>query len=149
MEKDIEQPGIDLQKRLDEILEAKPERVKAGKRTYTVTWLKNGTIRKFSHIMVMEDDGMKRNVKLAAAVLLNNRWKLALHWAYWRWLYYVRDIGQEEVLAVLAAAKKKLPQEPYLLATILATGMTDLMMTMRRSEASSTQAGQAGGRRTR
>ena len=146
----MEQPGIDSRKKLNEILEAKKETVKVGRRTFRIGWLKHGTMRKFTDVMLDgEDDGYKRNVKLAAAVLLNNRWKLALHWAYWRWLYYVRDIGQEEVLAVLAAAKKKLPQEPYLLATILATGMTDLMMTMRRSEASSTQAGQAGGRRTR
>lgn len=148
MEKEMEQPGIDLQKRLDEILEATPEKVKVGKRTYTVTWLRNKTIRKFSHIMVTEDDGIKRNVKLVAAVLLNRPWKMAWHWAYWRWLYYVKDISQADVVAVLAAAKKKLPQEPFLMATILATGMTDVMMTMRKSEARYGQAGQAGAQRT-
>lgn len=148
MPEKIEQPTIDIQKRLDDILEASAEVVEIKNRKYRITWLSHGTIRKFSHIMVSEEDGYKRNVKLVAAVLLNNPFKMMWHWLYWRWLYYVRDISEVDVACVLNAAKKKLPQEPFCLATILAIGMTDLMMTMRSEEAQSIQAGRHGAQHT-
>ena len=85
---------------------------------------------------------------LVAAVLLNNPFKMMWHWLYWRWLYYVRDISEVDVACVLNAAKKKLPQEPFCLATILAIGMTDLMMTMRSAEAQSIQAERRGEQHT-
>lgn len=149
MSEKIEQPTFDAQKRLDEILEAKDEIVQIKKRKYRITWLCHETIRKFSHIMVTEEDGYKRNVKLAAVVLLNGPFKMMWYWLYWRWLYYIRDINEVDVACILQAAKKKLPQEPYLIATILATGMTDLMMTMRKAEVQSIQAAHRGEQHTR
>lgn len=102
----IEQPAFDVQKRLDDILEAKDEIIQVKKRKYRITWLCHETIRKFSHIMVTEEDGYKRNVKLAATVLLNGPFKMRWHWLYWRWLYYIRDISEVDVACILQAAKK-------------------------------------------
>ena len=144
--KEMEQPKVELQQVLDAVMEAEPEVVSFYGKKHRICWLHNGVTRKFSHIMLKEADAWKRNVKVTACVLLNRRnglwtWVLlkAWYWVYWRWLYYVRDIDQVEVMGVLDAAKKKIQSEPLALATILATGMMDTMMTMARHEV-----GQAG-----
>ena len=78
-------------------------------------------------------------------ILLNNIWKIrAFYWLYWRWLYYIKDVDVVEVLKVLDVSKKKIPSNAFSLTTILATGMTDVMMTMTRSEVKAIQAEQAG-----
>lgn len=140
-EKKIEQPTIELQQIIDSIMEAKPEDVVVNGKKYSIGWLHNGTTRKFSHIMLTEEDPWKRNVKVVACVLLNHRYGivtwLLLHlwyWIYWRWLFYVVDIDQVDVLGVLDASKKKIQSEPLAIATILATGAMDTMMTMTRHE---------------
>ena len=102
---------------------------------HTLRWLRNGAVRKFSHVSIAEKDDNKRAVKLCAIVLLNNVWKLRfLYWIVWRWWYYVKDVDAVELLRVLDVAKKKIPSAAYSLLTILATGMTDLMMTKKKNE---------------
>lgn len=137
----IEQPTFDIQARLSELMEQEPELVSVCGRRYSIGWLHNRNVRKFSHIMTKEEDPWKRNVKVCACVLLNSRWGL-MTWfllnvwygIYWRWLYYVRDVDQIEVAAVLSAAKKKIQSETLALSTILATVMMDTMMAMARHE---------------
>ena len=140
-EKGPKQPDIELQKLLDAVMEAEPEVVTFYGKKHKIRWLHNGVTRKFSHVMMTEKDPWKRSVKVCACVLLNRRnglltWLLLRlwYWLYWRWLYYVRDIDQVEVIGVLDAGKKKVQSEPLALATILATGMMDTMMTMARHE---------------
>lgn len=142
MAKEIAQPEVELQKIVSDLMEQEPETVVIRGRKHSITWLKNRTIRKFSHVMLKEDEPWKRNVKVCACILLNARNGLAtwfrLHfwyWIYWRWLYYVRDIDQVEVMGVLDASKKKIQSQPLAVATILATGMMDTMMMMARHEA--------------
>ena len=92
-----------------------------------------------------EDNEWKRNVKVCVCILLNNVWKIRfMYWFYWRWLYYIKDIGADEVLAVLDASKKKIPSSVFSLTTILATEMTEVMMTMTKSEVKASQAEQRG-----
>ena len=114
-----------------------PEKVSLCGKEYRIGWLHNANTRKFSHIMVKEKNPLKRNVKVCACILLNHRWGLATwlllnvwYGIYWRWLYYVRDIDQIEIAAVLDCAKKKIQSEPLALNIILATGMMDTMMMM-------------------
>lgn len=149
MAEKIEQPGFELQEAIDMVMHAEPSVVTFDGKRRKITWLHKGTVRKFSHIMVSDKDPWRRNVKVCASILLNKRygyltWLLqwAWHWLYWRWLYYVRDIDQVEVLAVLDASKKKIQSDPLVLATILSTAMMDTMMTMARHEFG--QAAQAG-----
>ena len=148
--KTIEQPHADLQELLDSVIHDGPtECVFMGKK-HTIGWLKKGTMSKCSHITMREKDEWKRNVKLCVCILLNSVWKIRFFYAiYWRWLYYIKDVGIVEVLTVLDAAKKKIPSTAFSLATILATGMTEVMMTMTRSEARAIQAEQVGGHPTR
>ena len=84
-------------------------------------------------------------MKICVVLLLNNIWKIRFFYPlYWRWLYYVCDLDDVEILRVVDVCKKKIPSAASSLLTILATGMTDVMMTMTKSEAKAIQAGQAG-----
>lgn len=144
-EKKIERPSVDIQKLLDSILHDEPtEFVFRGKK-HKIGWLHKGTMSKCSHIVMKEDNEWKRNVKVCVCILLNNVWKIRfMYWFYWRWLYYIKDIGADEVLAVLDASKKKIPSSVFSLTTILATEMTEVMMTMTKSEVKASQAEQHG-----
>jgi hypothetical protein len=138
----MEQPKIDIQETLDELLSREPDKVIVGGKTYKIGWLHNGTVRKFSHLMLKDKDPWRRNTKACACILLNRKhglltWFLmwAWYWIYWRWLYYIKNIDQTEVAAVLNCAKKKIQSEPLMMATILATGMMDTLMTIAAHEA--------------
>ena len=151
---EIQQPDNEFQVLLSEILEAEPETVTVNGKKRNIGWLHNGTTRKFSHIMVKEKDPWKRNIKITACVLLNKKnglltWFLlnTWHWIYWRWLYYVIDMDQAEVVGILDAIKKKIQSAPLAVATILATAMMDTMMTMARHE--SGRVAQGGAQPTR
>lgn len=126
-----------MQRVIDQLLESQPETVVICGKKRKIGWLHNGTYRKFSHIMLSEKNEWKRNVKLCACVLLNHKhglltWLLMKVWffIYWRWLYYIQDIDQVEIMGVLNAAKKKIQLEPLALNTTLAIGMMDTIMTM-------------------
>ena len=144
-EKKIGQPSVDIQKLLDSILHDEPtEFVFRGKKR-KIGWLHKGTMSKCSHIVMKEDNEWKRNVKVCVCILLNNVWKIRfMYWFYWRWLYYIKDVGADEVLAILDASKKKIPSNAFSLTTILATEMTEVMMTMTKSEVKASQAEQRG-----
>ena len=145
----IEQPELKLQELLDSIMSEEPTEFMFRGKRHSVGWLKKGAVRKFTHITMKEKDGSKRNVKICVILLLNNIWKIRFfYWAYWRWLYYICDLDDVEVLRVVDVCKKKIPSVASSLLTILATGMTDLMMTMTKSEAKAIQAGRAGEERS-
>lgn len=148
-EKNIEQPGIELQNVLDDILSETPtEYIFRGKKR-KLGWLHKGTTRKFTHIELKEKNEWKKRVKQCAVVQLNNVWKIRFfYWLLWRYYYYVIDLDVWEVLGVLNVAKKKIQSTAFQLTTILATAMTDAMMTMTKVEAERTRAGQAGEERS-
>ncbi|WP_333615534.1 hypothetical protein [Bacteroides pyogenes] len=145
MTKEIEQPGIEFQEILDEVLSETPtEYIFRGKKK-KLGWLHNGTTRKFTHIELTEKNEWKKRIKQCAVVQLNNVWKIRFcYWFLWRYYYYILDLDVWEVLGVLNTAKKKIQSAALQLTTILATAMTDAMMTMTKKEAGRTQAEQAG-----
>ena len=144
-EKKIEQPTVDLQEMLDSVIGDTPTEVVFRGKKHSVGWLRKGTMRRCTRIKMKEKNEWKRNVKICVCILLNNIWKIrAFYWLYWRWLYYIKDVDVVEVLKVLDVSKKKIPSNAFSLATILTTGMTDVMMTMTRSEAKAIQAEPAG-----
>lgn len=147
MTEKIEQPKFDSQKLLDEILSSEAEEFWFLGRKRKMGWLRNNTVRKFSHLTMKGGSQDKNNAQLCAALLLNDvfAWFYGIcYFFYWRWLYYVRNITAVDALAVVDAAKKKLPADASLMITILATGMTDLLMTMTRKEARLIQAERLG-----
>lgn len=149
-EKKIEQPQVDLQELLNNVMSDEPtEFVFMGKKR-KLGWLRKGTMRKCSSINLKEKNEWKRDIKICVCLLLNNVWKIRFFYAiYWRWLYYIKDVDIVEVLRVLDCSKKKIPSTAFSLATILSTGMTDVMMTMIKSEVKAIQAEQAGAQPSR
>ena len=144
-EKNLEQPSIELQNVLDDILSETPtEYIFRGKKR-KLGWLHKGTTRKFTHIELKEKNEWKKRVKQCVVVQLNNVWKIRFfYWLLWRYYYYIIDLDVWEVLGVLNVAKKKIQSAAFQLTTILATAMTDAMMTMTKGEVGRTRAGQAG-----
>ncbi len=143
--KKIEQPNVELQEVLDDILNETPTEYTFRGKKRMLGWLHKGTTRKFTHIELKEKNEWKKRIKQCAVVQLNNVWKIRFfYWLLWRYYYYIIDLDVWEVLSVLNVAKKKIQSAAFQLTTILATAMTDAMMTMTKAEAEHIQAEQAG-----
>ena len=143
--KNIEQPSVELQEVLDDILNETPTEYTFRGKKRMLGWLHKGTTRKFTHIELKEKNEWKKRIKQCAVVQLNNVWKIRFfYWLLWRYYYYIIDLDVWEVLGVLNIAKKKIQSAAFQLTTILATAMTDAMMTMTKAEAEHIQAEQAG-----
>lgn len=143
--KKIEQPNVELQEVLDDILNETPTEYTFRGKKRMLGWLHKGTTRKFTHIELKEKNEWKKRIKQCAVVQLNNVWKIRFfYWLLWRYYYYIIDLDVWEVLGVLNIAKKKIQSAAFQLTTILATAMTDAIMTMTKAEAEHIQAEQAG-----
>lgn len=143
--KKIEQPNVELQEVLDDILNENPTEYTFRGKKRKLGWLHKGTTRMFTHIELKEKNEWKKRIKQCAVVQLNNVWKIRFfYWLLWRYYYYIIDLDVWEVLGVLNVAKKKIQSAAFQLTTILATAMTDAMMTMTKAEAERFQAEQAG-----
>lgn len=143
--KKIGQPNVELQEVLDDILNETPTEYTFRGKKRMLGWLHKGTTRKFTHIELKEKNEWKKRIKQCAVVQLNNVWKIRFfYWLLWRYYYYIIDLDVWEVLGVLNVAKKKIQSAAFQLTTILATAMTDAMMTMTKAEAEHIQAEQAG-----
>lgn len=143
--KKIEQPNVELQEVLDDILNETPTEYTFRGKKRMLGWLHKGTTRKFTHIELKEKNEWKKRIKQCAVVQLNNVWKIRFfYWLLWRYYYYIIDLDVWEVLGVLNVAKKKIQSAAFQLTIILATAMTDAMMTMTKAEAEHIQAEQAG-----
>lgn len=143
--KKIEQPSVELQEVLDDILNETPTEYTFRGKKRMLGWLHKGTTRKFTHIELKEKNEWKKRIKQCTVVQLNNVWKIRFfYWLLWRYYYYIIDLDVWEVLGVLNVAKKKIQSAAFQLTTILATAMTDAMMTMTKAEAEHIQAEQAG-----
>lgn len=146
----IEQPSLDLQALLKDIVTAEPSEFVFRGKKYKIGWLYNETVSRFTKVCLREKNPLKRNVKLCVLLLLNARWKIKFqYWWRWRYLYYFCDLNDVEVLKVLDACKKKIPSTASSLATILSTGMMDTMITMTRTERGAIQAEPRGERPSR
>lgn len=144
-ENKIEQPEYEYNVLLSEIMSAEPsEFVFLGKKR-RIGWLYNETIDRFTSVALKEKNEHKKNIKICAIVLLNNRWKIFFkYWWYWRYLYYFKNISDVDILSVIDASKKKIPSTASSLITILLTGMTNMMMNMTTEEAKAIQAERRG-----
>ena len=106
--KKIEQPNVELQEVLDDILNETPTEYTFRGKKRMLGWLHKGTTRKFTHIELKEKNEWKKRIKQCAVVQLNNVWKIRFfYWLLWRYYYYIIDLDVWEVLGVLNVAKKK------------------------------------------
>ena len=120
---------------LDSIVENSKDTVEIRGRKWHVEWMRNGTKRKVTHIMLTEKEDDKVNSKCAAAIVLNGYWKiLFFYWFLWRWFFYVMQYSDEELLPLIETGKKKVRVEGYCACTILLTEMKDTVKSMTREE---------------
>lgn len=129
------QPGIESESLLNDVMNDGKSPVSIGKKTYRIGWLKRGTIRKITDVILKKGNDDKSSCQVAAAIVLNDYWKIRFFWPIlWRWMYYIRQWGDEQLQPIVEEGKKKIPAQQYYLITILTTAMKDTMMTMTKAE---------------
>lgn len=135
MAKRIKEPSLEDEKLLNEIIENNPDKLKALGKEWNIGYLKAGTKRKITNILMNEKQEDKVTSKCTAALLLNGYFKLFFfYWFLWRWIYYIKQYGDDELLPIIEYCKKKVDVENYCIATIYLTEMRDTIMTMTREE---------------
>lgn len=133
--KKIKEPSLEDEKKLNDVIENKKEEVFLLGSKWKIGYLRNGTRRMVSDVVLSEKDDSKVNSKCAALLLLNGYFKIFfLYWFLWRWFYYVKQYHDSELLNVIEVCKKKVDLESYYVSTIYLTEMRDTMMTMTRKE---------------
>jgi hypothetical protein len=131
----IEQPNNEAQQAYNEIVEDIPEVVSMGGKKYKIGAMTNELVRRLTHLAMSEKDESKVTTKSVAMIVLRRWWKIKLFYPIlWRWYYYIKEIPEAELSAVIETAKKKLPVESYYRNTILLIGMKDTAMAMTREE---------------
>lgn len=136
MRKNIQQPTVEEQKRLDDVLENSTDYVTIRNRKFGIKWIHRGTLRKLTHVLHSCEKEDEVTAKCASLIILNGWWKIKLfHWIYWRMLW--KKYTDSELIDIIAVGKKKVESQKleYLSATMFLTGMKDTMMTMTRKEA--------------
>jgi hypothetical protein len=139
----IEQPGEGDQALLNSMIGNSVDvvRIPGTKRSYRIRWTKWCARRKVTEVLVNCKEGVDEMLlvhKVAACIILGGYWKIRFFFPLmWRWLAYVRQYTENQLMPVIEMGKKKVPQEEYCGCIILAIGMKDLTMTMTRAEAES------------
>lgn len=143
---ELEQPKIDAQAALDELVHADPEVVESLGRKVRIGWLHKDTEDRISRLMLREGDGTEMKlVRWYSYIMLDRRsglltWLLgwSWHWLHWRWLWYVRrERGTAFQMDVVLASKKKIQERSraFVMSTILMIEAMDTMMMRARHEA--------------
>ena len=136
--KKLEQPSLDSERLLDEILGDSVELVsmRGRKKSYPVRWMKPGTMRKLTHIMLAKDNDAKVSCMSAALIILNDFWRIKfLYPILWRWFFYIKQYTDDELFPIIAAGKKKVPAKNFFMNITLLTEMKDTIMIMKKEEA--------------
>ena len=120
---------------LNDIVEDSIDIVRVRNKSYSISWMKNGTKRKMTQVILNEKDDDKVSCKCASVIILNGYWSIKfLYWILWRWFYYFLQYGEHDLTAIIETGKKKIHAESYLVNTILLTDMRDTIKTMTREE---------------
>lgn len=137
MVKKIGQPSVESERLLDDILGDSVDMVslRGRKKRYAVGWMRPGTARKLTHVVLGKGNDGKVSCMCAALIVLNGFWKIKFFYpVFWRWLYYVRQYTDVELFPVIAAGKKKVPLQAYLMNITLLTEMKDTILIMKKEE---------------
>jgi hypothetical protein len=124
---------------LNDIAENADSVVTIGKKKFKVGWLKRGTLRKFTNIMLNRKDDLasesKVTCKLAAVVRLNGYWSIKFFYSFvWRWYYYIKQYNDDVLLPIIEEGKKKVQLQEYYTIMMLSQGLKDTHKTMTREE---------------
>jgi hypothetical protein len=81
------------------------------------------------------NDDIKQSCHVCSLNGVNGYWAIKIrYWFLWRWFYYVKQYGEEELTDLLALGKKKVPLDEYFTNTILLTALKDTSMMMKKTE---------------
>lgn len=132
---EIEQPSQEAEQAYNAIIEDTPEIVIMRGKKYKIRAMTNELVRRLTDLALNEKEECKVTTKSVALIVLRKWWKIKLFYPIlWRWYYYIKEIPEAELSAVIETAKKKLPVESYYRNTILLTGIKDTAMAMTREE---------------
>lgn len=152
------QPSAEGERLLKSVTDNEKSVVVVRKKKFYVGSLYNDTIDWISGILLKTGDNAETDratrCKAAAAMTLNGYFRLRLfYWFLWRWYFYVRQYGDEELQPLFAEFTKKVSAmwASYCINTISLTDARNTKMQMTREEAehfrvvlSSVQRGQVG-----
>jgi len=143
----VEQPKMDVQQMLSDVMANEAELVEADGRKVRIGWLHKDTESRLSRLMFEKEgkgDAEKRLVKWYTLVRLDRKsgfltWLYGwmFYWFVWRWLWYVkRERCTRFQMGVILASKKKIQErsDAFAMSSILMIGAMDTMMMMARHE---------------
>ena len=139
VKKPITQPSLEEEQLLEEILSgiSSPEENTAiiRNKKIHIPVLNGHARRKITAILLGKGKEECVPHKCLAAARLNGYFKIKFLWRIlWRWYFYIRQYGDEELTEVIDMIKKKVPVEGYLKNTISLIEMRETMMQMTRAE---------------
>ena len=141
--KKIKIPDIESERLLKSVEDNGTDYVTVRGRRFGIKWLLNFTRGEITKVILSDGNDMRQSCQCAALMVLNGYWAIKFrYWILWRWYYYVRQYGEEELTDLLSLGKKKVPLEQYYANTILLTALKDTSMMMKKTEASSFLQGQ-------
>ena len=139
MSRKFTQPTLEQQAELNSISENLPDYATVRGKRYRVKWLKNGTRCRITSVILGQGNDEKQTCMAAALIVLNGYWSIKLrYWFLWRWFYYVKQYGEEELTDLISLGKKKVPLDQYYTNTILLTALKDTSMMMKKTEVATT-----------
>jgi len=121
---------------LNGILEDGNTNLRLGKKVKKIKWVRNGTLRKITSIMLKDGDKEYEDTitaKLAAAYLLNGYWKIKFFW-WIKWRLMWDRYSNAELKELIEECKKKVQLKEYYEIMISQIGLKDTLQTMTRKE---------------
>lgn len=149
------QATLEVQEMMQEMLgEKETELVLSSGRKVKIGWILSDTQDKLDDLIVEHDkivkavesdkisitkansETRKHYSKAAAAILINNYFGLKLFWwAKWRIIHHLWKMSGKDFESIMAVAKKKAAEQPYLMGMAYLMSMADIWTMMTKQEA--------------
>ena len=142
MAKTYRQPSTEAQNELKSVEENTPDYAMVRGHRFKIKWMLGFTRSEITKVILKEGNDEKQSCQCAALLVLIGYWAIKLwYWLKWRWFYYIKQYGEEELTELLALGKKKVPLDEYFSNTILLTALKDTSMMMKKTEVATTLQG--------
>jgi len=147
----MEQPKIQDRKELLDLFKKEEINIAGTNKVLRIGYIKGYTQEKLSGLGIdfqqkmatFDKKAMKFKVRSVAKAVsysvLNGMKIYFFHWAYWRWLYYIKGYTYNQLEPILELIKKKIPLRAYSKSTMLVWSMDVTMMSMTPEEQKATQ----------
>lgn len=132
----IPKPTAKDENQLLDIWDNAPDIILIRERKFAFRWLNGHARLKITNILNRKsrrDDAATH--KCVAAAVLNGYFRIKfLYWFLWRWYFYVRQYGEEELEEAVKTIKKKVPDNQYFRNIISLTAIRTTIMQMNSQE---------------